>query len=91
MAIPSTDLLEPIKALHGVIRDAVVAACEAQSFQELASVAKEEHGDTIFQIDRVSEEVLVEASAGKWNPDKTALSLNAKEASEFTVTLLPKN
>ena len=36
-------------------------------------------------------EVLVEASAGKWNPDKTALSLNAKEASEFTVTLLPKN
>jgi hypothetical protein len=34
--------------------------------------------------------VLVEASAGKWNSDKTALSLNAKEASEFTVTLLPK-
>ena len=36
-------------------------------------------------------DVLVEASAGKWNSDKTALSLNAKEASEFTVTLLPKN
>ena len=36
-------------------------------------------------------DVLVQASAGKWNPDKTALSLNAKEASEFTVTLLPKN
>lgn len=61
MAIPSLELLEPIKALHGTIRDAVVAACEAQSFQELASVAKEEHWDTIFQIDRVSEEVLVGA------------------------------
>ena len=37
------------------------------------------------------EQVLAEASAGKWNADKTALTLSAKEAGEFTVTLLPKN
>ena len=37
------------------------------------------------------DQVLVEASAGKWNADKTALTLSAKEAGEFTVTLLPKN
>ena len=37
------------------------------------------------------DQVLAEASAGKWNADKTALILSAKEAGEFTVTLLPKN
>ena len=37
------------------------------------------------------DQVLAEASAGKWNADKTALTLSVEEADEFTVTLLPKN
>jgi hypothetical protein len=36
-------------------------------------------------------QVLAESSTGKWNSDKTVLSLKPDEAGEFTVTLLPKN
>ena len=46
-------------------------------------------GTVTFKLN--PEQVLAEASAGKWNVDKTALTLSAKEAGEFTVTLLPKN
>src|SRR5262249_41325760 len=53
-------LLAPILALHDRIRDSVVAACERQASDELASVATEDATDTIYQIDRVSEEILVE-------------------------------
>jgi len=53
-------LLEPIIALHEQIRDSVIAACERQSTEQLATVAAEESSDTIYRIDRVSEHVLVE-------------------------------
>jgi hypothetical protein len=53
-------LLEPILALHDRIRDSVVAACTRQATEVLASVAAEEASDTIYTIDRVSEEILVE-------------------------------
>ena len=46
-------------------------------------------GKVTFKLN--PEQVLAEASAGKWNTDKTTLTLSAKEAGEFTVTLLPKN
>lgn len=52
-------LLALIRRLHEQIRDAVVAACERSSMEELARVAHDETGDTIFAIDRVSEEVLI--------------------------------
>jgi fructose-1,6-bisphosphatase/inositol monophosphatase family enzyme len=53
-------LLEPILALHDRIRDSVIAACTRQATEVLASVAAEEASDTIYTIDRVSEEILVE-------------------------------
>jgi len=53
-------LLAPIKHLHERIREAVVAACESAGSEELSRVVKEEEGDTIFAVDRVSEELLVE-------------------------------
>jgi hypothetical protein len=52
-------LLDPLLALHARIREAVHAACTTQSASRLAGVAAEEAGDTIYAIDRVSEEVLV--------------------------------
>ncbi|HEX3866896.1 MAG TPA: inositol monophosphatase family protein, partial [Gemmatimonadaceae bacterium] len=55
----ATPLLEPIRALHAKIRDAVVAACEQQSAATLAAVDAEESSDTIYRIDRVSEEILI--------------------------------
>ena len=53
-------LLAPIRQLHERIRAAVVQACEGTAVDELARVVKEEEGDTIFAVDRVSEELLVE-------------------------------
>lgn len=60
-------LLELLQSLEREIRDAVVAACSEQSLAELGAVADDGPGDTIYRIDKVSEEVLVErigAAAG---------------------------
>ena len=53
-------LLAPIRKLHAQIRDAVVAACERSSTEAMSGIAQEqEEGDTIYAIDRVSEELIV--------------------------------
>jgi fructose-1,6-bisphosphatase/inositol monophosphatase family enzyme len=52
-------LLEPIRRLHAQIRDAVVAECEKAALEELSEVAREAEGDTIYAIDKVSEERIV--------------------------------
>ncbi len=57
-------LLDPLLALHERIRDAVVAACESASLEALAAVADEDATDTIYQIDRVGEEILVDGLSG---------------------------
>ena len=54
------ELLEPIQELHNTIRNAVVFACEYTSQDDLSSVADDGEGDTIYSVDRVSEEMLVE-------------------------------
>jgi len=45
-------------------------------------------GNVTFRLN--PEQVVAEASAGKWSADKSTLTLSAKDAAEFTVTLLPK-
>ena len=54
------ELVEPLRRLHRQVREAVVAACEHARLEELSTVAREEEGDTIYAIDRISEELLVE-------------------------------
>jgi fructose-1,6-bisphosphatase/inositol monophosphatase family enzyme len=54
------DLLEPIRRIHEQIRDTVVEACERTDIDELAAVAKEEEGDTLYGIDRIGEARLLE-------------------------------
>lgn len=53
-------LLQPLKQLHEIIREKVVADCERLAIESLSSIAREEEGDTIYAIDRVSEELLLE-------------------------------
>ena len=53
-------LLAPVRRLHELIRAAVVEACERQGLESLAQIEREEEGDTIYAVDRVSEELLVE-------------------------------
>jgi fructose-1,6-bisphosphatase/inositol monophosphatase family enzyme len=65
-------LLPPIRALHERIQTAVLRACEAQEASALARVDDEDaEGDTIYAVDRVSDEVLVgffEREIAPWTP-----------------------
>jgi hypothetical protein len=54
-------LLEPLRRLHELIRAAVVAASEESAVESLAAIAREEDdGDTIYAVDCISEELLIE-------------------------------
>jgi fructose-1,6-bisphosphatase/inositol monophosphatase family enzyme len=60
-ALDTRHLLEPLRRIHERVRDAVVAACEKAAVEQLAEVSDDEsEGDTIYAVDRVSEELLVE-------------------------------
>ena len=52
-------LVAEIRRVHEAIRAEVVAACERQSIDELSAVVGDDAGDTLFAVDRVSEEVLL--------------------------------
>ena len=54
-------LLQPIRDLHERIRNEVVEACEHAALDDMARVAAEDaEGDTIYAVDRMSEELLIE-------------------------------
>jgi fructose-1,6-bisphosphatase/inositol monophosphatase family enzyme len=57
---PDHPLLAPVQALHRRIRRDLVEACEHAALAALSRVAREDEGDTIYEIDRVAEHVLVE-------------------------------
>lgn len=54
------ELLAPLKRLHEIIRDKIVADCERLAIESLSSIAREQEGDTIYAIDRISEDLLLE-------------------------------
>jgi len=53
-------LIQPLKQLHQIVRAAVVESCERSAVEDLAAIAREEEGDTIYAVDRVSEELLID-------------------------------
>jgi fructose-1,6-bisphosphatase/inositol monophosphatase family enzyme len=53
-------LIQPLRRLHEIVREAVVKSCERSAVEDLAAIAREEEGDTIYEVDRVSEELLVD-------------------------------
>ena len=53
-------LFKPLRSLHEQIRASVVEACERASSPELAAVVSEQEGDTIFALDRISEQLLID-------------------------------
>jgi fructose-1,6-bisphosphatase/inositol monophosphatase family enzyme len=55
------DMLNAIRRVHERVRDAVLEECERADVEKLAEVADDaSEGDTIYAVDRVSEELLVE-------------------------------
>jgi hypothetical protein len=65
-------LLGPVRRIHEAIRDAVVGAFEAGG-EALEEVAREAEGDTIYAVDRVSEERLLELVEKEIAPLATVL------------------
>lgn len=64
------ELLSTIRQIHAAIRDEVVATCERNSLNALSEIVAEQAGDTIFAIDRVSEQVLLqhfEQLSNRWS------------------------
>ena len=60
-AVDARQLLAPIRRIHERVRDEVVAACQKSELDQLAAVADDTmEGDTIYAIDRISEDVLVD-------------------------------
>lgn len=55
-----TSLFAPLKLLHETIRKHAVDACEKNSLEQLSSIVADGEGDTIFAVDRVSEEILID-------------------------------
>jgi len=54
------DLLEPIRKLHRLIRDRVVAECEQHSLENISAISREVEGDTIYAVDQITEELLID-------------------------------
>ncbi len=54
------DLLDPIRRIHADVRDAVVRACESAAEEDLSRIDRDVSGDTIYAVDRVSEERILE-------------------------------
>lgn len=52
-------LLARLRTMHEAMRDRVVASCERQEIERLSAVVAQQAGDTIFALDRISEEVLI--------------------------------
>jgi len=53
-------LLGQIRAIHHAIQTSVIESSEQQAIEQLATIVGEQAGDTIFELDRVSEKVLLE-------------------------------
>lgn len=60
MTLDTDWLLTSIRAIHSEIRARVTAACEASTLIALSEVAEDGDGDTIYAVDRISEDALVE-------------------------------
>jgi fructose-1,6-bisphosphatase/inositol monophosphatase family enzyme len=52
-------LIDPLLSIHCEIRDAVIDACERRAIEDLSGVDHDTVGDTIYAVDRISEERLI--------------------------------
>jgi hypothetical protein len=62
-------LLARLRHIHTAIRDSVLAACQQSPIDQLSQAVGEAAGDTLFAVDRVSEQTLLEhfdALAREW-------------------------
>ena len=58
--IDPSAFIDPLLRAQAALRDDVVAACEEAGGRALDAIARDDAGDTLYEIDRVGEERLVE-------------------------------
>jgi fructose-1,6-bisphosphatase/inositol monophosphatase family enzyme len=51
-------LLDTIRALHAEVRDEIVAATERRGLEDMASIDRDQEGDTIYAIDVIGEAIV---------------------------------
>jgi lipoate-protein ligase B len=56
LLIDLNDLAQEIRKLHDRIRTSVVNTCENARLEELSEIEQDTAGDTIYGIDRISED-----------------------------------
>lgn len=56
----SESLLQPLKQLHEIVRKTVINACERMTLDAVAAIAREEEGDTIYAVDYLTEDLLID-------------------------------
>ena len=62
-------LLALIQQLHVKMRDTILLAFESGSVEEMARIERDEEGDTIFAVDSISEELLIQFFRKEVAPD----------------------
>ncbi len=55
----SQQLLTRIRTIQAAIRDQGIVACEQTAMEHLSKVVAEQAGDTIYALDRISEDILL--------------------------------
>jgi len=60
VASNSKSVLPLLKRLHEAIRETVVDSCERTSLESASAIAREAEGDTIYAIDHVTEDLLID-------------------------------
>lgn len=81
-------LVESVRSIHEEIRDAVVTACEKSPAADLSRVVQDSDGDgdTIYAVDRISEEILVDLFSRKI-ASRTPIVLIAEGLADGKITL----
>jgi fructose-1,6-bisphosphatase/inositol monophosphatase family enzyme len=62
--IDPISLLQPLRKLHDRIRDTLIDAMERESLERLSQVSRDDEGDTIYKLDSISEETLLQLFEG---------------------------
>lgn len=91
MLADADEILERVKLIQAIIRDRIVETCEQQSVETLAAADDSHEGDTIFAVDRISEDLLLalvsEHLAQRWPLVLIAEGLHDTGLGEGVVTL----
>jgi hypothetical protein len=81
-------LLEKIRELHDHLQGKILDHRDRSSMEGMSSIAGETKSDTIYQIDKVSEEAIFEWMKGHW-PEEESVDLVMEGIEEGTVVFPP--